>query len=98
MQAATVTGRAERFDCLVENAQACLLCPAMDGRRRVLSRANGSLTPQVLFVAEAPGRRGGERTGIPLTTITPPLPRMQVIGMTYVRPPSSNRRRAVIGV
>lgn len=39
----------------------------MDGRRRVLSELNGSLDALVLFVAEAPGRLGAERTGIPLS-------------------------------
>ena len=38
----------------------------MEGRRRLLSGANGSLDARVLFVAEAPGRFGGERTGVPL--------------------------------
>jgi uracil-DNA glycosylase len=40
----------------------------MAGRRRVLSAANGPLTAPVLFVAEAPGRLGGDRTGVPLTS------------------------------
>ena len=56
-----------RFDALVASAQACRVCPDKDGRRRVLGPANGPVTPRVLFVAEAPGRRGAERTGIPLT-------------------------------
>jgi DNA polymerase len=34
---------------------------------RVLGDANGTLNARVLFVAEAPGRRGAARTGIPLT-------------------------------
>jgi uracil-DNA glycosylase family 4 len=34
--------------------------------RAVLSRANGDLHARILFVAEAPGRLGGARTGIPL--------------------------------
>jgi uracil-DNA glycosylase family 4 len=38
----------------------------MEGRRRLLSAANGTLRPRVLFVAEAPGRLGGDRTAIPL--------------------------------
>jgi uracil-DNA glycosylase family 4 len=38
----------------------------MEGRARVLGPANGSLAPRVLFVAEAPGRFGGDRTGVPL--------------------------------
>lgn len=31
----------------------------------MLSERNGSLTPQVLFIAEAPGRNGADRTRIP---------------------------------
>ncbi|MBV9848351.1 MAG: uracil-DNA glycosylase [Armatimonadetes bacterium] len=57
----------EQFQQLVAEAQACRLCPRMEGRRRVLSAANGPLTARVLFVAEAPGRLGGERSGVPLT-------------------------------
>lgn len=40
----------------------------MEGRRRVLGHANGPLTARVLFVAEAPGRLGGDRTGVPLVS------------------------------
>lgn len=39
----------------------------MEGRRRVLSPANGPLQAPVMFVAEAPGRFGAERTGVPLS-------------------------------
>jgi DNA polymerase len=39
----------------------------MAGRRRVLGWENGSLTADVLFVAEAPGRHGADRTGVPLS-------------------------------
>ena len=35
--------------------------------RHVLSTANGPLDADVLFVAEAVGRRGGAVTGVPLT-------------------------------
>ncbi len=38
----------------------------MAGRRRVLSKANGALDARVLFVAEAPGRLGADRTAVPL--------------------------------
>lgn len=31
----------------------------------MLSSLNGSLTPQILFIAEAPGRNGADRTRIP---------------------------------
>lgn len=40
----------------------------MEGRRRVLGPANGPLDAHVLFVAEAPGRLGGDRTGVPLVS------------------------------
>lgn len=56
-----------RFARLTEEASACTLCPAMAGRMAVLSEKNGSLRPRVLFVAEAPGRRGGDRTRIPMS-------------------------------
>lgn len=39
----------------------------MTGRRRVLSEANGAPGAAVMFIAEAPGRRGGDVTGIPLS-------------------------------
>lgn len=56
-----------RFAALVRDAQACRACPRMEGRRRVLSPANGPLSARVLFVAEAPGRLGGDKGGVPLT-------------------------------
>ena len=55
------------FAQLVSEAQACRLCPRMEDRRRVLSNANGPTSATKLFIAEAPGRLGGERSGVPLT-------------------------------
>ena len=46
-------------------AAACRACPEMAGRRRVLSALNGDTSAALLLVAEAPGARGAERTGIP---------------------------------
>lgn len=57
--------RRTAFDELVHRAQRCRICPAMEGRRRILSTANGPLTAQVMLVGEAPGRHGAEQTGIP---------------------------------
>jgi uracil-DNA glycosylase family 4 len=54
-----------KFDMLVENASRCDLCPRMNGRRRVLSNNNGDIDSKVIFVGEAPGRLGADRTGIP---------------------------------
>ena len=55
-----------RFGDLVESVQHCNLCPRLCGRTHVLSEANGNLDSKVLFVAEAPGRLGADRTGVPL--------------------------------
>ncbi len=52
---------------LIAAVQACRRCATMEGRRRVLGYANGPPEARVMFIAEAPGRRGGEVTGIPLT-------------------------------
>src|ERR1041385_340730 len=60
-------GRDARFIKLAAEAQKCSLCPHMTGKTAVLSELNGSLNPRVLFVAEAPGRQGADRTRIPMT-------------------------------
>src|SRR5579875_2260615 len=57
------------FSQLVEQVQVCRLYERMEGRRRVLSAANGNLHAKVLFIAEAPGRLGGDRCGIPLSQV-----------------------------
>jgi DNA polymerase len=54
------------FQRIVEDAGSCTLCPGMNGRSAVLSERNGSRQPRVMFVAEAPGRQGGDRTRIPM--------------------------------
>ncbi len=54
------------FDNLVARVQRCSLCFRMQSRRKVLSPSNGSLDSPVVFIAEAPGRLGADRFGIPL--------------------------------
>ena len=39
----------------------------MAGRRRVLGLANGRPDARVIFIGEAPGRHGGEQTGVPFS-------------------------------
>ena len=51
---------------LVAQAQACTRCARMAGRRRVLGPGNGPADARLMFVAEAPGRFGGDRTAVPL--------------------------------
>ena len=53
------------FDRLADEASACVICERMRERKAVLSRLNGALNPRVMFIAEAPGRNGADRTRIP---------------------------------
>ena len=53
------------FQQLEQTAAACVICERMCDRQAVLSALNGTLTPKVLFIAEAPGRNGADRTRIP---------------------------------
>lgn len=59
--------RRESFASLVAEAARCCLCPAMSGRRAVLSERNGSCEARVMFIGEAPGRQGGDRTRVPFS-------------------------------
>jgi DNA polymerase len=57
--------RDQLFDRLADEAATCVICERMRERKAVLSRLNGALTPRVMFIAEAPGRNGADRTRIP---------------------------------
>jgi len=59
--------RGDSFALLVAEAAACNLCPQMCERRAVLSEHNGQLSARVLFIGEAPGRQGGDRTRVPFS-------------------------------
>lgn len=58
--------RKEReFRRLAASAAACEVCPSMCGRSAVLGPLNGTIRPRVMFIAEAPGRQGADRTRRP---------------------------------
>jgi len=57
----------QQFEALVAEAAACVLCPAMCERAAVLSELNGSIHARVLFIGEAPGRKGADRTRVPFS-------------------------------
>src|SRR5918996_1289256 len=57
----------DSFDQLVNEASTCTRCPAMCGRSAVLSELNGSPEARVMFIGEAPGRKGADRTRIPFS-------------------------------
>ena len=58
--------RESMFKTLVESTRHCDLCMRMRNRTKVLSFENGNIYSKVLFIAEAPGRHGADRTAIPL--------------------------------
>lgn len=55
----------EKFDRLCREAQGCRTCPDLADKTAVLSDLNGILDPRVMFIAEAPGRQGADRTRRP---------------------------------
>jgi uracil-DNA glycosylase family 4 len=59
--------RAKEFNRLEKQAAKCRVCPNLADQSAVLSARNGSLNADVIFVAEAPGRFGAGRTGIPFS-------------------------------
>ena len=57
--------RQQAFLQLSRQAAECTVCPRMAQQQAVLGTVNGPLSAKVLFIAEAPGRFGSGRTGIP---------------------------------
>lgn len=57
----------QAFNELIEEAAGCTLCPAMCGRSAVLSELNGSPEARIMFIGEAPGRKGADRTRVPFS-------------------------------
>ena len=67
MTAATHRRNGSAFEALCDRVRRCFVCSGMN-HVHVLGDVNGPLTADVLFVAEAPGRLGAARTGIPMTS------------------------------
>ena len=67
MDQISIDHKRERFLALAAEAAACTLCPAMCGRSAVLSELNGPVDARVMFIGEAPGRKGADRTRIPFS-------------------------------
>jgi uracil-DNA glycosylase family 4 len=57
----------QSFRELAAEAAACTRCPAMCGRSAVLSELNGSPDARIMFIGEAPGRKGADRTRVPFS-------------------------------
>jgi uracil-DNA glycosylase family 4 len=57
----------KQFSKLSAEAASCRRCAAMCGRSAVLSELNGSVTARIMFIGEAPGRKGADQTRIPFS-------------------------------
>lgn len=55
------------FAQLTAETAACVRCQAMCERTAVLSELNGMLSARILFIGEAPGRKGADRTRVPFS-------------------------------
>lgn len=61
------TMKLKKFLKLSREAQKCRRCENLCDRVAVLSKLNGNINPKVMFIAEAPGRQGGDRTRMPFS-------------------------------
>jgi DNA polymerase len=59
--------RQSTFRKLTAEAAICRVCPAMCERVAVLSELNGPVNARVMFIGEAPGRKGADRTHVPFS-------------------------------
>ena len=56
-----------KFAALTAEAAVCTRCPAMCERTAVLSELNGSVASRIMFIGEAPGRKGADQTRVPFS-------------------------------
>jgi uracil-DNA glycosylase family 4 len=63
----SVESKRAQFIGLVSEASTCVRCPALCERAAVLSELNGSIDARVMFIGEAPGRKGADRTRVPFS-------------------------------
>lgn len=56
-----------RFTRAIAEAAQCTRCPAMCERTAVLSKMNGSVAARIMFIGEAPGRKGADQTRVPFS-------------------------------
>ena len=57
--------KVKMFASLCAEAGNCRICPDLADKAAVLSELNGNLNPKVMFIGEAPGRVGADRTRRP---------------------------------
>src|SRR5882762_1889131 len=63
----SIEAKQNQFIRLAAEASACVECPAMCERAAVLTSLNGPVDARVMFIGEAPGRKGADRTRQPFS-------------------------------
>jgi uracil-DNA glycosylase family 4 len=61
-----MNNKAFYFNSLCNSINECDICQRLCNRNKVFSKYNGNINSKVLFIAEAPGRLGADKTTIPL--------------------------------
>src|SRR5256886_13167194 len=67
LQTLTTSSKRAWFNNVVAEAAACTRCPAMCERKAVLSELNGPVSARIMFIGEAPGRKGADQTRMPFS-------------------------------
>jgi uracil-DNA glycosylase family 4 len=67
MERRSIRKKQQEFDVLAREAAKCVRCPAMCEVAAVLSELNGPVNARVMFIGEAPGRKGADRTRMPFS-------------------------------
>lgn len=62
-----MNSKSKSFNALCAQARRCRKCAALCDKTAVLSELNGNIEAKILFVAEAPGRQGADRTRVPFS-------------------------------
>ena len=67
MKPISIEASESRFARLAAEAARCTRCRSMCERAAVFSELNGPVDARVMFIGEAPGRKGADRTRVPFT-------------------------------
>jgi uracil-DNA glycosylase family 4 len=67
LRSSVIKRKQAHFNRLVAEAAVCTRCPSMCDRTAVLSERNGRISARVMFIGEAPGRKGADRTHVPFS-------------------------------
>src|SRR5712691_12454532 len=67
MDQISLAQKRQEFMALAAEATLCRRCPAMCGQTAVMSELNGPIRARIMFIGEAPGRKGADRTRVPFS-------------------------------